>query len=334
LNFGFDDDQHEIRRTARALLAQRSPFAAVRAVAQSGAYDRLLWSEMAELGWPGIAIDEQHGGAGLGAVELAILLEEAGYALAASPLLGTTCAAFVLESAGSEAQRATWLPQLASGAASAALAVGDDALVADADDAQVIVMIDDSGRGRLLERADADVQPIATIDPTRHYARVSGPGAELAGDVARGVNKSLVAISAEMTGICQRAVDMTVDYVKDRKQFDTPVGAFQAVSHRCAEMFLLTEGARSATYAAAWAADAGDESLAEYALVAKTAASDGAREVTAAAIQMHGGIGFTWEADVHWLFKRAQVDARQLGTATKLRAQLARLVAARTAVAG
>ena len=120
---------------------------------------------------------------------------------------------------------------------------------------------------------------------------------------------------------------MTVEYVKDRKQFGVPVGSYQAVSHRCAQMLLDTEKARSTAAFAAWTADADPEGLAEAAAMAKAAASDAGREVTAAAIQMHGGIGFTWEADVHWLFKRAQLDATLLGGAKRHRARLASILA-------
>jgi alkylation response protein AidB-like acyl-CoA dehydrogenase len=125
---------------------------------------------------------------------------------------------------------------------------------------------------------------------------------------------------------------MTVDYVKERKQFGTPVGAYQAVSHRCAQMLLDTEMARAATSEAAWIADADPGRLAEGAAMAKALASDAGRSVTASAIQAHGGIGFTWEADVHWLFKRAQVDAVLLGGAKDHRGRLARLVGDRVAV--
>jgi alkylation response protein AidB-like acyl-CoA dehydrogenase len=124
---------------------------------------------------------------------------------------------------------------------------------------------------------------------------------------------------------------MTLAYVKDRKQFDTPVGAYQAVSHKCAQMLKDTEGARSATYFAAWAADAEPERLPEASSLAKAAASDGGRDVTASAIQAHGGIGFTWEADVHWLYKRAQVDAALLGGSGTHRARLAKLLGERLA---
>ncbi len=131
----------------------------------------------------------------------------------------------------------------------------------------------------------------------------------------------------------QRALDMTLEFVKDRKQFGVPVGSFQAVSHRCAQMLLATESARSAAYFAAWAADADPERLPEAAAMAAAAAADGGREVTSSAIQAHGGIGFTWEADVHWLYKRAQLDAALLGGSGRHRAALARIAALRMSVA-
>jgi alkylation response protein AidB-like acyl-CoA dehydrogenase len=334
MNFDFTEDQHEIKRTARDLLAKRSTFERVREAAESGQRDEALWTELRELGWPGIAIAEEHGGQGLGTVELAILLEELGYAVAVSPFLGTVLAAQAIEHGGSDAQRERWLPALASGEAAGALGVADG-LVPDAPGADVIVLLDGQGGARVLAAADADVQTVATIDPTRTYARVrpTSPGEPLDGDVAAAIDRATISVAAELVGISQRALEMTLAYVKDRKQFDTPVGAFQAVSHRCAQMLLHTEGARSATYFAAWAADADPERLAEGAAMAKAAASEAGREVTASAIQAHGGIGFTWEADVHWLYKRAQLDAVLLGGAGTHRARLTRLVAGRLSAA-
>ena len=175
---------------------------------------------------------------------------------------------------------------------------------------------------------------MASIDSTRPAAKVAAAGGEpLPGDVAVALDRALVAVAAELVGVCDRALEMTVAYVKDRKQFGTPVGAYQAVSHRCAQMLLDTEGARAAVSYAAWAADADPAKLGEAAAMAKAAASDAGREVTAAAIQLHGGIGFTWEADVHWLYKRAQLDAALLGSGSTHRARLARIAAARVAAA-
>ena len=195
----------------------------------------------------------------------------------------------------------------------------------------MLVVAGADGGARVLAAADARVEPVATIDPTRRYGRVVGElgGEPLPGDVAGALDRGAAAIAAELVGVCQRALDMTVAYVSERRQFGVPVGAFQAVAHRCAQMLLHTEGARSAAYFAAWAADAAPERLAEAAGLARVAGGDAAKEVTGSAIQAHGGIGFTWEADVHWLFKRAQLDAALLGGGSRARIALARLVAGR-----
>jgi alkylation response protein AidB-like acyl-CoA dehydrogenase len=331
MNFDFTEDQHEIKKTARELLGSRSSLSKVREAAETKAYDDALWSELVELGWPGIAIAEEHGGQGLGAVELAILAEELGYAVAASPFLSTVMAAEAIGAGGTAEQQAAWLPGLAAGEITGALGSASG-LVGDAEAAAVIVLVGDDGVTRVLPRADADVTVVDSVDPTRRAARVSGDGAPLAeSEVA--VDRATIPVAAELVGVSQRALEMTLAYVKDRKQFDTPVGAYQAVSHKCAQMLKDTEGARSATYFAAWAADAEPERLPEAASLAKAAASDGGRDVTANAIQAHGGIGFTWEADVHWLYKRAQVDAALLGTSGKHRARLAKLLAAKLAPA-
>jgi alkylation response protein AidB-like acyl-CoA dehydrogenase len=181
--------------------------------------------------------------------------------------------------------------------------------------------------------ADAEITKVAAIDPTRSAARVSvadGAGESLE-DGCPGLGRALVAVSSELVGVSERALEMTVSYVKDRKQFGVPVGAYQAVSHRCAQMLLESEQARSTAAFAAWTADADPESLAEAAAMAKALASQAGREVTAGAIQMHGGIGFTWEADVHWLFKRAQLDAALLGGASRHRARVAAILAEKIA---
>ena len=337
MDFGFTDDQREIQRTARELLSERAKPERVREHAEARTTDAALWRELCELGWAGIAIAEEHGGQGLGRIELSILCEELGRALAPVPFLPSAMAATVIEQAGSREQRERLLPGLASGETIGALGVAVDGtaeLVIGAADAQVIVLSEEDGTGRVLDAGQAEVVPLATIDPTRSAARVSDPrdaGEPLSGDVSAGIDRALVAVSSELVGVCERALEMTVAYVKERKQFGVPVGAFQAVSHRCAQMLLDTERARSAAAFAAWSADSEPDRLAEAAAMAKAAASDAAREVTASAIQAHGGIGFTWEADVHWLYKRAQLDAKLLGGARQHRARLAAILADRVA---
>jgi alkylation response protein AidB-like acyl-CoA dehydrogenase len=333
MHFDLTEDQKEIKRVARELLAARSSFERVRAAAEAGAdYDPDLWEELCALGWPGIAVAEQHGGQGLGMVELAVLLEELGYACAATPFLPTAAGAAAIQTCGSEQQRARWLPMLASGEATAG--IGTRALCADGMGAAVVVVLlegEDGGSAVLVE--GADVEPLEAIDPTRRYATVSGGEIEpLNGDGGPGsiaADLVRVAVAAEVVGIAQRALDMTLAYVKERRQFGVPVGAFQAVQNRCAQMLLDVESARSTALFAAWAAGAAPERLPEAAALAAAAAADAGRSVTASAIQAHGGIGFTWEADVHWLYKRAQLDAALLGGARRHRARLTALAAAR-----
>jgi alkylation response protein AidB-like acyl-CoA dehydrogenase len=297
----------------------------VREAAENDAYRPELWREIVELGWPGIAVAEEHGGQGLGAVELAVLAEELGYACAATPFLSSAVAAAVIQACGTDEQRGRWLPGLVSGEHTAG--VGAAELAADVVGAGVVVLLD-GDEARLLEAPEAEA--ITSIDSTRRYGSVTGAGEPLGPGAADRVR---AALAAEVVGISQRALDMTLAYVKDRKQFGVPVGSFQAVSHRCAQMLLHTESARSTAYFAAWAADADPERLPEAAALAAAAAAEGGREVTASAIQAHGGIGFTWEADVHWLYKRAQLDSALLGGARRHRQALARMVASRVAVA-
>ena len=323
MDFDLTDDQKEIKRVAKELLAARSSFAKVREAAEAAGYDGALWQELRELGWPGIAVAEEYGGQGLGAVELAVLLEELGYACAATPYLSTAVAAAVIQSAGTPEQQARWLPELASGESTGAIGTAD--LMADGVGAAVAVVIDGAD-AYLVESPQAEA--LITIDSTRRYATVTGDGEPLGAHAAARIH---AAIAAEVVGISQRALDMTLEYVKDRKQFGVPVGSFQAVSHRCAQMLLHTESARSTAYYAAWAADADPDRLAEGSALAAAAAADGGREVTASAIQAHGGIGFTWEADVHWLYKRAQLDTAMLGGARRHREALARSAADRVA---
>jgi alkylation response protein AidB-like acyl-CoA dehydrogenase len=321
VDFDLSSDQQQVKDVARELLAARSPFAKVREAAEAGQYDPALWGELIDLGWPGIAVSEEYGGQGLSAVELAVLAEELGYACAATPFLSTATAAAVIQAAGTDEQRSRWLPGLAAGELTAG--IGTRALAADAAGAAVVVIIDGDEAQLIAAPETAD---FVAIDPTRRFATVAGEGVPLG---AGGAERIRAALAAEVVGVCQRALDMTLAYVKERKQFGVPVGSFQAVAHRCAEMLLDTESARSTAYYAAWAADADPQLLAEAAALAGAAAAVGGPSVTAGAIQMHGGIGFTWEADVHWLFKRAQLDAALLGGATRHRAALARLACAK-----
>jgi alkylation response protein AidB-like acyl-CoA dehydrogenase len=323
MNFDFSDDQRAIKETARDLLASRFKLERVRELAESKAYADDAWKEISELGWPGIFIAEEHGGQGLGLLELVILLEEAGYVLAPMPLLSNAAAGLVLQEIGATDR----LQGIASGEARGTVGVVKDgraSLVPDADSADFIVLID-GDQVSLVERGDAEVEVIDAIDPTRRYASVTANGGEALGDAGRSRELIATALAAELVGISQRAMEMAIEYAKDRKQFDRPIGSYQSVSHKCADMLNQVEGARSLVYYAGWTAGAAPDEFPIAASAAKAFASDAGWFVTASALQVHGGIGFTWEHDLHWFLKRAKTDGVLYGSARDHRERVASL---------
>jgi alkylation response protein AidB-like acyl-CoA dehydrogenase len=328
MNFDLNDEQQEIKRTAHEFLASRFKPEKVRQLAESRSYDDSLWKEISDLGWPGIAISEDDGGQGLGMVELAVLLEEAGIVCAPTPLLGSAGAALVISAAGSDAQRSEWLPKLASGEATGSFggfADGTSTLFCDLPTADVVVTFD--GEGALLAPAsEVEFEPFEAIDATRSYGLVpEAAGERLPGDVDAGRDRLAVAIAAELTGIAQRTLEMATEYARERQQFGRAIGAYQAVSHRIAAMLLATEESRSLTYYAAWTADAEPESLPMAAAMAGARASDAGWEVPSSALQVLGGIGFTWEHDLQFWLKRGRVAGRMLGTPRDHRERVAEL---------
>jgi alkylation response protein AidB-like acyl-CoA dehydrogenase len=328
MNFDLTEDQATIKRTTHDFLADRLRAETWRALVENGRYDDGLWREVGGLGWVGIHLDEEQGGQGLGTVELAILAEELGYALAPSPFFATAAAGLVLAHAGSEEQRERWLPRLGPGEAVGTVGVvadGEAAMVPDADRADVIVLLDGLA-GMVVEAGDAQIEPQATIDSTRHFARVRASGGEpLAADPLPALDRIEVALAAELVGVAQRAMEMAVAYAKEREQFGRPIGAYQAVAHRCAQMLLEVESARSTTLYAAWAADHEPESLPLAASMAKAYAADTGWRVTSSSLQVHGGVGFTWEHDLHFFLKRAKTDGYLLGSPRSHRERVASL---------
>jgi alkylation response protein AidB-like acyl-CoA dehydrogenase len=288
-------------------------------------------------------VDEEHDGLGLGVVELVVLQEELGYALAPSPFLSNTAAALLVGAAGSDEQKAELLAPLARGDERGAVAVwdadggwapdhseleptgsslsGTKIAVPDAGSADWIVVAASEGRHYVVRTADdgVRVEPTPGIDSTRKLYSVHLDGAEahhLPGDgdaIGHAYHGIAAALAAESVGVAQRALEMSVEYANDRKQFGRPIGAYQAVSHRCAQMLLETEGARSLAYNAGWACDHDPGSAAIAASMAKAYASEAGWRVTASALQVHGGIGFTWEHDLHFFLKRAKANAYAFG---------------------
>jgi alkylation response protein AidB-like acyl-CoA dehydrogenase len=345
MNFDFNDEQRAIKDAAHDMLAKRYPVEEVRRLGledERGFTDE-QWRELAELGWPGIFVAEEDGGQGLGVVELVILQEELGYALAPTPFFSNACAGLLLAAAGTAEQREAHLRPLAAGEQRGTVALWDEGqgrvptdigleptgssltgtkiAVPDAGSADFVVVAASAGRHFLVETdaGGVEIEPAPGLDPTRKLFTVHLDGVEahqLDHDVDatdRAYWAMCTALAAESTGVAQRALDMAVEYAKDRKQFERPIGSYQAVSHRCAQMLLEVEGARSVTYYAAWALDHEPESAALAASMAKAYASDAGWRVTASALQVHGGIGFTWEHDLHFFLKRARANAAALG---------------------
>jgi alkylation response protein AidB-like acyl-CoA dehydrogenase len=331
MNFDLTDDQRAIQRTARDFLASAYKPEEVRRLAYDTrrGFEDEGWARICELGWPALLVSEEHGGLGLGVIELAVVQEELGAALAPSPFLSTIAAAALIGDAGSDEQRERWLPALAAGEARGAVATlsedGGWTAVPDADGADVVVAR--AGDGWALV-PDVAVEPVEALDPTRRLwrVRVGGDLDPLPGDGARAGDVIAVALAAESVGVARRTLDMAVDYAKEREQFGRPIGAYQAVSHACAQMLLEVEGARSTVLYAAWALDHEPESGPLAASMAKAYASDAGWRVPAAALQVHGGIGFTWEHDLHLWLKRGKANAYLWGDAHEHRARVADLI--------
>jgi len=334
MNFDLSEDQVFIKRTAREFLAARYPLEEVRRLAleEERGFTDAQWEEIAGLGWPELAVPEDQEGQGLGAVELAVVAEELGYALAPAPLQSTWAAALLLAAAG-EAPRlaggrrgtvALWDEDMGRELTELTLEPADGTLtgtkiaVPDAAAADLLVVVTAGGRHFLVETGAPGVRIEAAeaLDTTRRYATVTLEGVEaeeLSGDFEPAWRQVTVAVAAESVGVAQRALEMSVAYAQERTQFDRPIGSFQAVSHRCAQMLLEVEGARSAVLWAAWAIHHEPETALLAVSAAKAYASDCGARVTGAAIQVHGGIGFTWEHDLHFFFKRAWSNAHAYG---------------------
>jgi alkylation response protein AidB-like acyl-CoA dehydrogenase len=338
MNFDLSEDQQDIKRTAREFLAARYGWPEVRRLAleDERAFTDEQWAEMVELGWPELAE--------LGTVELAVLAEELGYACAPTPLPSTWAAARLLAAAGEDERVAggrrgavaQWEPGLREPDAPG-LPFEDGRLdgtkiaVPDAETADLLVVTAAGGRHVVVEAGapGVTITRAETLDTTRrlYEVRLKGtPAEELAGE---GWEEAWLAITvanaAESVGVAQRAMEMAVAYAKERTQFGRPIGSYQAVSHACAQMLLEVEGARAATYWAAWALDNEPDTAAVAASMAKAYAADAGRRVTSAALQVHGGVGFTWEHDLHFLLKRAHANARMYGDAAWHRGRVAAL---------
>jgi len=316
------------------------------------AQDKKLWRSMAEQGFLGVVFPEEAGGMGLGFVELAALAEEMGRALVPGAFLSNLFAGAALHAAGATKH----LAALANGEKTGTVAMleanaswdpaavhmptlaGEKLFVPDAASADLIIVAarDASKQALYLVESHAvEKIPMPAMDLTRRLYKVKfdHPAAELLieGDAARqalehALSVVTVALCAEMTGGMQRMMDIAVEYAKTRKQFGKPIGQYQAVQHQCADMLLYTESARSAAYYAAYTMTEGSAEAPTAVSVAKAYASDACRETGNRAVQVQGGMGFTWENDTHLFYRRAKASEIAFGDATYHRERIAKFV--------
>jgi alkylation response protein AidB-like acyl-CoA dehydrogenase len=356
VDFELSDDQRALQDAARDLMASKATSEQVRAlVGSDDAFDSALWRAMVDQGWLGVDVAEDLGGLGLGMVEAAVLLEQSGRAIAPAPFLSGVVALNALTTskddrvagllAGGTIACVAWpianqpdLTAATDGDGWALSGRGGPAPYAPVADVAVVPAKDGSGDASLFavdlegrrparEPAMDLTRPLGWLDLDGAPAtRLGGPDA-----VAALLDRAATAASAEMLGAAQRAMELSVEYAKERVQFDRPIGSFQAVKHRCADMLVDVEGMRSAVYWAAWCIGAGHPDASIAASTAKVWCSDASRRVMASALQVHGGIGFTWEHDIHLLLKRAQLDQVSFGSASFHRDRLVALLRARVA---
>ncbi len=375
MDFAFNEEQRELRSTARGFLAERSgPEQVRRAMESELGYDPELWKQIAsELGWTAVTIPEAYGGLGLGYVELVALLEEMGGALLCAPFFSSVClGANALLVLGSESQKHEYLPLIAEGETLATLACtgpggtwdtdtlgvtstqdggafvldGRSRFVLDGHVADLLIVAarregtrGSQGIGLFLVPATArgvSRHAVPTMDQTRRLAEVRLDGVQvpvshqLGGEAEAGpalrriLDLAAIALSAEQVGGAQRCLDLAVDYAKQRVQFGRPIGSFQAIKHKCADVMVAVESARSACYYAGCVAAENGEELPSVASLAKAYCSDAYFRAAAECLQIHGGVGFTWEYDVHLYFKRARSSEVFLGDPAYHRERVAR----------
>jgi len=376
MNFGFNEEQELLRNTARKFFENECGSDTVRRLMETPEGINVeLWKKLAEQGWLGLIYPEQYDGTGLGLVDLVVLMEEMGRAVAPGPYFSTVLlGGLAILEAGGEGQKKEWLPRIAAGDKRVALAwmepsaqlgpagvtltavekgakytlSGTKLFVHDAHTADALVVAARTRPGAgadgislfLLPRGTEglEVTLLPTMDQTRKLCEVACSDVTVGADallgaagagwapLARVLDRATVALCAEMCGGAQKVLDMTVEYAKIRQAFGRPIGSYQGVKHRAADMLVDVENSKSITYYAAWALDENSPEAPLAVSMAKAYVSDAYRRVAAAGIQLHGGIGFTWEHDLHLYFKRAKGSEFTFGDATHHRERVAQLV--------
>jgi acyl-CoA dehydrogenase len=359
MNFEFSDELLQLRDQARRFLADRCPPSVPRRILETAEpYAAELWRAIAEMGWTGAAIPEEYGGVGLGRLAVCVLAEELGRAVAPVPFSSSVyLATEAIMLFGSEQQKQLWLPKLAGGeiigtfalaerpgtsdprkltaSLTAGRLTGTKLAVPDGDVADMAIVAVNGGNGawlHLVDLNDAGVhrEPVVTFDPTRSHARIDFygaraeplPGSTGADTVRTLLDYAAVPMAFEQVGGAQAALDMANAYAKDRFAFGRPIGSFQGIKHKLADMYIQVELARSNAYYGAWAVHTGAAELPVAAAVARIAASEAGWFVTKENIQTHGGMGFTWQMDCHLYYRRAKLLSLALGGAREWKHRL------------
>ena len=332
MNFALDEQQVLLQRTAREWFEAHGGPAAMRAMLD-GAPAPDIGDELAAVGFLGVLIDDERGGSALEVLDLAVVAEEAGRTLSTAPLVGAAgWAASLLRSCEGEVASAV-LRELASGTQRIAVVEEDGAPVIGAHDATAFLAVGD-GDLVVSARDAAAITDQRQMDPTRGLARVRVSRGKPLGRVApeeveRARHVAEVTLAAEDLGTAARCLEMAVDYAKQRVAFGRPIGSFQAIKHMCVDMFAAVEQLRSLVWYAAWCADHDPVQLPVSASAAKAYSAEAVERCASTCIQVHGGIGFTWEHDAQLYWRRAKVDRVLLGDAARHHARVAELALAR-----
>jgi len=357
MHFGLTEEQLLLQETLRGFVEAECPATRLRELFDSGpAHDAALWKGLSEMGLSGLVVPEGYGGAGLEVLDLALCCEEIGAGALPGPLLFHSLAALAIVKGGSESQRERWLPKLASGEVLGTVAFGNGDGSWDGDagaaspalergalsgvktfvpfaDAADLVVVGTAGGLAVVERGASGlvVEPIAGIDRTRPGHRLvlsSTPALALEnGEEASAFvrDAALSALAADAFGAAWALTRMTVEYAKTRKQFGRPIAEFQSVKHQLADMATKIEPTRGLYWYAAYACDHLPDEASRQAAIAKAHITDCAVEIARDAVELHGGLGFTWECDVQIWFKRAMFDRAFLGNPDHQRARSASL---------
>jgi alkylation response protein AidB-like acyl-CoA dehydrogenase len=356
MQFGLTESQEFLKNSARQFFAGECPSTEMRRLMETAtAYDATLWSKLTDQGYTGIIYPEAYGGVGLGEVELMLLMEEAGRVLLPGPFFSTVVlAGSVLDNVGTPEHKKKYLEPICKGGVRATVAIleagaswnprdvqlsanngklsGEKLFVPDAAVADFIIVVARNGVFVVDSKTRGlKISPMSGMDLTRklYVLEFNNTPAEEIGsnsNLPRAFDIATSALAAEMVGGMQRTLDITVEYAKTRKQFGKPIGIFQAVQHQCADMYLETESSRSAVYYAGWALEENAPDAATAVSIAKMYCSDAARTVGNRGIQIHGGMGFTWENDLHLYYRRAKASETAFGDATFHRERIASMV--------